>query len=76
MTNRDDTLDIFLQKLDTVNNFCDARVNRKGEDNACKGCVLNDYCLNIPSRKSYEAAVKNIDKCIELIRRAKEESKS
>lgn len=75
MTDREDTLNDFLQKVDAVNDFCDARVNNRGEENACKDCVLNDYCLNIPSRESYKAAFMSVDKCMELIRRAKEEEK-
>lgn len=76
MSNRDDSLDIFLQNLDAINDFCDARVNDKGETNACKDCVLNDYCLNIPSRESCKAMANNVGKCIELIRKAKEEKEN
>lgn len=71
---KQNTLSDFLQKLDAVNDFCDARINDKGEHNACKDCALNDYCVNIPSRESCKAMVENIDKCIELIKRDKEEA--
>lgn len=73
MSNRDDSLDAFISALNAINDFCDARVNDRGEENACKDCVLNDYCLNIPSRESCKAAFMNVEKCMELIRKAKEE---
>lgn len=73
MSNRDDSLDAFISALNAINDFCDARVNDRGEENACKDCVLNDYCLNIPSRESCKAAFMSVEKCMELIRKAKEE---
>lgn len=73
MSNRDDTLDNFLQKLDAINLFCESRGNES--QHACDGCILSDYCVDIPTRESYKAAVKSTDKCMELIRRAKEEEK-
>ena len=73
MSNRDDSLDIFLQKLDAINSFCESRGDES--QHACDGCILSDYCVDIPTRESYKAAVKSTDKCMELIRKAKEEDK-
>lgn len=59
-----DSLDVYLSDLDIVNDYCSKR--------NCVGCVLSDYCFDIPTRSTVEAEMKAAHKAVELIKRAKE----
>lgn len=61
-----DTLDAFLSDIDTVNDYC------KGQKGSCGKCILNDYCLDIPTRSRLEAGMIAANNAVELIRRTKE----
>ena len=67
-----DILDTFLSDLDAIDDYCDEQKEKLGYPNCCKGCILNDYCLDIPTRSHFEAGIKTANKAVDLIRKTKE----
>lgn len=67
-----DILKEFLSNLDTLDNYCAEKHENDGVPNVCEGCILNDYCLDVPTRSSFEAKVRAANKAVNLIRRTKE----
>lgn len=54
-------LDEFVNALETINDFCD----KWGK---CNGCPINDYCVDIPTRESYQATIKSVTECMKIIK--------
>lgn len=57
-------LDEYLSNLDIINDYCNER--------GCVGCILSDYCVDIPTRSAVETEMKAAHKAVELIKRTKE----
>lgn len=58
-------LEEFVNAVETINDFCDKRGD-------CCGCPLNDYCVDIPTRGSCQAAIRGAMKCMEIIKSEEE----
>lgn len=61
------TLDDILKNLDTINDFCDQRTDSYYRS-ACNGCPLNDYCIAIPTRSSFEDLIRHAKRCAEIVK--------
>ena len=77
MENSDYTLADFLKNLDTINEFCDQTSlieSTYGDDyykSACNDCPLNDYCSGIPTRSSFEDLIRQVKKCVDIVKEFK-----
>ena len=54
-------LEEYVNAVETVNNYCD-------ESGDCCDCPLNDYCVDVPTRESCQAAIRSATKCMEIIK--------
>lgn len=61
-------INAFLHDLDIVNDYCIKR--------NCVGCVLRDYCFDIPTRSTVEAEMRVAHTAVELIKRTREGEKA
>ena len=77
MESPDNTMDDFLKDLDTINEFCDQMSlieSTYGDDyykSACNDCPLNDYCIAIPTRSSFEDLIRHVKRCVDIVKEFK-----
>lgn len=77
MENPDNTLDEFLKDLNIINDFCDQMSlieSTYGDDyyiSVCNDCPLNDYCIAIPTRSSFENLIQRAKRCADIVKEFK-----
>lgn len=65
------TLDDFLKALDVINDYCETKQDKEGEQDCCSDCILKDCCLDIPIRSTFEASIRAAQEALGTIKKSK-----
>ena len=63
------TIEDFLKDLDIINHYCQTIQEDKCQHCCASSvCLLNDICLDIPTRSSFEDTLRSTKKAVEIIK--------